>query len=478
MQPKKTIFLTGATGTMGQQGLQQLLDRRERFDLVVLVLPTKKDKSVMAAYRNMPELKIVWGDLTNYEDVLQGVSGADYVLHVGGMVSPMADYNPELTTKVNIGAIQNILKAIKAQPNPDQIKLVYIGSVAQTGDRNPPLHCGRMGDPIKISAFDNYALTKTMAEREVIESGLKYWVSLRQTGILYGKIVGNLDPIMFHEPLNGVFEWVTDVDSGRMLANVCEQEVPEEFWCRIYNVGGGPSFRTVNADFLRMSFQALGIKDFTKVVESNWFATQNFHGQWYEDSEVLEGYLHFRKGSVADFIEDLKKNIPFRLKLAKFVPAFVMKHVVFKPVANKPLGPMHWIKNNQKERIAAFLGSKEHWQAIPSWAHLKFGRPSEKPTRLNHGYDESKSWSELDLNDMMQAAAFRGGKCSSLSMTKGDLTTKLNWECAFGHSFEASPRLVLMGGHWCPDCLPAQGNYDEEAKLNPFFAQVWKNKIV
>ncbi|MCX6309815.1 MAG: NAD(P)-dependent oxidoreductase, partial [Bacteroidia bacterium] len=305
-----------------------------------------------------------------------------------------------------------------------------------------------------------------------------YWVSLRQTGILYGKIVGSLDPILFHEPLNGVFEWVTDVDSGRMLANVCEQEVPEAFWCRIYNVGGGPAFRTVNADFLRMSFLALGIKDFTKVVESNWFATQNFHGQWYEDSEVLEGYLHFRKGSVADFIEDLKKNIPFRLKLAKFVPTFVMKHLVFKSVANKPLGSMHWIKNNHKERIEAYFGSKEKWQAISSWAHLKFEKPTEKPARLHHGYDESKPWSELELNDMKQAATFRGGKCVSLSMLKGDLTTKLYWECAFGHSFEASPKLVLMGGHWCPECLPAPWNYDEEAKRNPFFSLVWNNKIV
>ena len=176
----------------------------------------------MEPYANRAGLKIVWGDLTHFEDVLACVTGADYVLHVGGMVSPMADYHPELTMKVNVGAIQNILKAIRMQPEPDRIKLVYIGSVAQTGDRNAPIHWGRVGDPIRISDFDHYALSKTLAEREVIESGLKYWVSLRQTGILYGNIVRQLDPILFHEPLNGVLEWVTDVDSGRLLANVCE----------------------------------------------------------------------------------------------------------------------------------------------------------------------------------------------------------------------------------------------------------------
>lgn len=471
---KKTIFLTGATGTMGKEGFKQLLNRSDRFNLVVLVLPSKKNKVSMAAYANLLRLKIIWGDLTNYEDVLSCVNEVDYVLHVGGMVSPMADYHPKRTMEVNVGAIQNILQAIKAQPDPDRIKLVYIGSVAQTGDRNPPLHWGRTGDPIQISAFDHYAVSKTLAEREVIESGLNHWVSLRQTGILYGNIVGSLDPIMYHEPLNGVLEWVTDVDSGRLLANICEEDVPEDFWCRVYNIGGGPAFRTVNSEFLDMSFKALGIKNFRKVMESNWFATQNFHGQWYEDSELLENYLHFRQGSMSDFIDALKKSIPFKLKLARFVPAFIMKHFIFKPVANKPLGTLFWIKNDLEERISAFFGSKRKWQDIPSWQQLHPQRPSDEVIRLDHGYDENKPKSTLELDDMQQAAAFRGGKCLSLKMVKGDLKTKLIWECAFGHRFEASPTLVLLGGHWCPDCLPAPWNYSEEAKHNPFFAQAWK----
>ncbi len=74
---------------------------------------------------------------------------------------------------------------------------------------------------------------------------------------------------------------------------------------------------------------------------------------------------------------------------------------------------------------------------------------------------------------MKGAAVFRGGKCCSVHMKKGDLKTKLKWECAFGHQFDASPTLVLLGGHWCPECFPAPWNYDEEARRNPFFAQVW-----
>lgn len=473
MKKKKTVFLTGASGHMGFEGFKQLLKRREHFNIVALVLPTKKDKKIMENYEKEPGVKIIWGDLTNYSDVLQCVRNADYVLHVGGMVSPAADYKPTLTTKVNLEAIRNIIRAIKAQPNPDEIKLVYIGSVAETGDRNSPIHWGRTGDPIKISVYDNYAISKVMAEKEVIESGLKYWVSLRQTGVLYSSMLNNLDPIMFHEPVRGVFEWVTAHDSGRLLANVCEENVPDEFWRRIYNIGGGEKFRTTNYEFMQKSFKALGMKDFRRVVDLNWFATRNFHGQWYEDSDVLEDYLHFRSGSVDDFLNELKKNAPFQFKLAKFVPPFIIKKFVMKPVANKEFGTMYWIKNNINDRISSFFGSKEEWEKILSWEEFMELNPSQKSMRLNHGYDETKPLSELDIYDMKKAAKFRGGECLSESMIKGDLFTKLKWRCAFGHEFEASPALVLLSGHWCPDCLPTPWNYDEEAKRNPFFAQVW-----
>lgn len=473
MKSKKTIFLTGASGNMGHEGFKQLLARRDRFNIVALVLPTERDKQIMSPYEKELGVKLIWGDLTNYEDVLKCVKGTDYVLHVGGMVSPAADYLPELTTKVNIGAVRNIINAIKAQPNKDEIRLIYIGTIAETGDRNPPVHWGRCGDPIKISVYDNYAITKTIAEREVIESDLKYWVSLRQTGVLYSSMLNNLDPIMFHEPINGVFEWVTAKDSGRLLANVCEEEVPDEFWRRIYNIGGGEKYRTTNYEFMQKSFAALGMSDFRKVVDLKWFATRNFHGQWYEDSDILENYLHFRSGSVDDFIKELGENAPYKMKLAKSVPSFIIRKFVIEPVANKELGTMYWIKNNIKDKITAFFGSKEKWERIPAWKQFRVPNPSRKPMCLNHGYDENKPKSELDITDMRQAAEFRGGKCLSESMVKGDLHTKLKWSCAFGHEFEASPVLVLLGGHWCLDCMPAPWNYDEEAKVNPFFAQVW-----
>ena len=44
---KKTIFLTGATGTMGKAGMNELLRYPERYDVRVLARPSRKNKSLL-----------------------------------------------------------------------------------------------------------------------------------------------------------------------------------------------------------------------------------------------------------------------------------------------------------------------------------------------------------------------------------------------------------------------------------------------
>ena len=56
-------------------------------------------------------------------------------------------------------------------------------------------------------------------------------------------------------------------------------------------------------------------------------------------------------------------------------------------------------------------------------------------------------------------------------MDTGNWTNKLKFQCAFGHTFEANPRLVLEG-HWCPERGRTSWNYYERAKADPFFAQI------
>ena len=64
------------------------------------------------------------------------------------------------------------------------------------------------------------------------------------------------------------------------------------------------------------------------------------------------------------------------------------------------------------------------------------------------------------------AAKFRGGELLSKEMEKGNWKKKLSFRCAFGHEFEASPRLILEGGHWCPEWERKSWNYGKRTKVD------------
>jgi len=368
---KTTVFLTGATGNMGWAGFQELYRRRERLNIRILARDSKKNRKMLGRYLSDPAVTIVWGDLTVYEDVLAGVAGSDYVLHVGGMVSPAADYYPEKTLKVNVAAAENVVKAVLAQPNKDQMRVVYIGSVAQYGDRNPPRHWGDADEPQTPAQYDMYALSKIRSEEIFAGAGLKRWVSLRQSGILYPGILKVVNPTAFHVPVGGVLEWATIEDSGRLLAQVCEDWVPEDFWNRAYNISSGEQYRMTNYEFETRLLNGLGLPGPEKVFEPQWFALKNFHGMWYTDADILEDYLHFRANTPIDeYFTSMKSKLPWFYSLAFLAPAWAVK-LFMKPYAfEKGMGTQWWAENDE-DKFLAYYGSREAYDAIKSWDDVR-----------------------------------------------------------------------------------------------------------
>lgn len=373
---KKTVFLTGATGNMGWAGFQELY-KKGKFNIRLLVRDSSKNHKMLDKYKDDPSVTVIWGDLTRYDDVLEGVKGSDYVLHVGGMVSPAADYFPEKTLKVNVTAAENVVKAVLAQPEKDDIRVVYIGSVAQYGDRNYPRHWGDVNAPQTPARYDLYALSKIRSEEIFAKAGLKRWVSLRQSGILYPGILKVLNPTAFHVPVAGVLEWATIEDSGRLLAQVCEDRVPEEFWNRCYNISSGEQYRMTNYEFETRLLNALGLPGPEKVFEPQWFALKNFHGMWYTDADVLEDYLHFRANvPIDEYFASMKSKLPWFYSLAFLAPAWAVK-MFMKPYAfEKGLGTQWWVENDP-DKFEAYFGSREAYEAIKSWDDVR-PRPLEK----------------------------------------------------------------------------------------------------
>ena len=426
MKEEKTrVFLTGATGVMGMAGLKELVRFPEEYEVTVLARDSKRNHEKLSKFEDRG-VKVIWGDLSDEKALREGIHEADIVLHVGGMVSPEADRHPKKTLEVNIGSMQlisRIIKEIETKDPQRTIKIVYIGSVSQYGTKKVPEHWGKVGDKLKAAKFDAYAVSKIIAERVLVESGVKKWVSLRQTWILHPGLLRKAnDPISFHVPIKGVLEWVTVEDSGRLLERVCRKDLPDSFWCNYYNVGGGEAFRLTNLEFERSILKGIGCPPPEKIFEPHWFATDNFHGMWFLDSDNLENILHFRNilDTPGQAVDRMKKSLPFYFKLAPLAPAFAIKKFMKGVACDPELGTLTWLKNGDEEKIAAFWGSKENHAKIESWSRLE-----EKRLCKSCEKQESNISGSSNLREKI---------------------------CERGHVFPTSEALEA-GGHGCPHCL-------------------------
>ena len=482
------VTLLGGSGMLGFETFEVLWSRRGDLRLKLLLRPRPETRARFAPYQAQAEpseLEVVWGDATDYADMRAAISGADYVLDAMALISPVADYNPERSREVNTVGIANVVRAIGEEPDGNaRIKLAYTGTVAMTGERQPPVHWGRVGDPLKPSLFDYYAVTKIAGERLVLESDIERWVSLRVTGIMPGEYKGFFDrpdPLAFHMPLGACLENVTSKDAAVGLANVIGIGDESDFWRGIYNLGGGPGMRARALEFLTAGYGAFGIEDIRKASERAWFATTNFHMQYFVDSGVLNDHLDFWDDTTESWIARVAGSFPPHLKLVRWlarrVPA--VRRVVEKQAyeSNRKLlethrnGTLHWRNHGNTKRLDAFYGGVEAFDAVPGWDEPIPAAPDPdgEPLLLDHGYDETKS--RLDLGDLRGAAEFRGGRCLAEAWD-GDMFTPLAWACAFGHDFEARPNTVLKGGHWCTRCEPPDWDYKRVAARNPFLNQV------
>ena len=486
------VAMTGASGNMGQAVVKETM-ALPYVRLRLLLLDESRERRLSKQWHKAygDRVEIFFGNINNMDDCHTLVAGADYVVNMAAVIPPLADKRPDLAHDANVVGVRNLVTAIAQCPR--QPKLIHISTVAIYGHRNLLHPWGRVGDPLLPSVYDEYGLGKLIGERIVLDSRLDTWVILRQTGMLYERLLmANIaDGLMFHTCFNVPIEWVTDRDSGVLLRNILAEDHATgapDFWRNVYNIGGGAAYRTTGYGTFDMGFAMIG-GSAEKFMRPNWHATRNFHCMWFEDSDVLERRFAFRSQSMAEFWADIQaKNKYFAL--AKLVPPAWISALVFGRLLRDANAPMRWLKDGCEGRIKAFFGSKEAWEAIGTdWDAFAVWCKNQIPehdyaralgpafaadVRLSHGYDESKPDEALSIEDLRQAARFRGGACTASHFAEGDWHAPVGWKCAQGHTFDATPLTVLRAGHWCPHCLrEGRWEYDILAKNNPYYAQVW-----
>ncbi len=297
------VLLTGAFGNVGLSTLKELLSKG--YNVRVFEVYNKKNRKLAKKFKN--RIEIIWGDLRNEEDVNRAVQNQEVIIHLAAIIPPLADANPSLAESVNIGGTKNLLDAIKNQIH--RPKLIFTSSVAVYGDRRyDPLI--KITDALAPSKGDYYAITKITAEKLIRESGVEF-VIFRLTYITsINKL--NMDPLMFHMPLDTSIEICDTKDVGIALVNAVECD---EVWAETFNLAGGKQCRITYREYLNDMMEIFGLG--RNFLPEEGFAEKDFHCG-FMDTAKSQSLLQYQNHTLDDYYKEVRRKIGPK---KHFVPA-------------------------------------------------------------------------------------------------------------------------------------------------------------
>ncbi len=311
----RRILLTGASGTVGKEILGKLCEDLRDAEITVFDIKTSSSTSFFKKFGS--RIKIVYGNISEKNDISGACSDKDLIIHLAAIIPPLADKDPALAKAVNVTGTLNLIGSLK-ELSPNAFFL-YSSSISVYGDRNlnPWI---KVSDPLLPSDRDEYARTKIEAENLIMSSGLR-WSIFRLTAIM-GIDNHKVSELMFHMPLDSCLEIATPGDTARAFINATSKtELIEK---KIFNLSGGEKCRISYRDFLSRSFKIFGLGRLN--FRENSFAGRNFHCGYYEDGDLLEEILDFRRDTLDDYFKMVESNVPLSRKIITMLFRRIIKH--------------------------------------------------------------------------------------------------------------------------------------------------------
>lgn len=114
----KTIFITGGTGFIGSTLAGHLAEQNCIILYDNLTRNSLKDRS----FRNHPNIKLIQGDVLDYESLAKAMQGADIVVHCAAIAGiDTVIKSPTTTMRVNMIGSANVLEAAYRQSRVDRV---------------------------------------------------------------------------------------------------------------------------------------------------------------------------------------------------------------------------------------------------------------------------------------------------------------------------------------------------------------------
>jgi len=149
----QTTLITGAAGFIGSNLAEVLLKRGNKVVCLDNFSTGKREN--IAPFLDLPDFKLIEGDIRCPEDCRKAVEGVDYVLHQAALGSvPRSIKDPVTSNDVNIGGFLNMLVAAR---DAKVKRFIYAASSSTYGDsKTLPKEEETIGKPLSPYAVTKY----------------------------------------------------------------------------------------------------------------------------------------------------------------------------------------------------------------------------------------------------------------------------------------------------------------------------------
>jgi UDP-N-acetylglucosamine/UDP-N-acetylgalactosamine 4-epimerase len=175
-----TVLITGGAGFIGSNLCENLLSHDNRVICLDNFSTGKREN--IAPFLTHPDFKLMEGDIRNFDDCVEAVTGVELVLHQAALGSvPRSLNDPKTTNDVNISGFLNMILAAR---NAGVKRFVYAASSSTYGDSTVlPKVEDQIGMPLSP-----YAVTKYVNELYAHVFGINY--GLECIGLRYFNVFG------------------------------------------------------------------------------------------------------------------------------------------------------------------------------------------------------------------------------------------------------------------------------------------------
>ena len=205
MLNNKKIFITGGTGSWGNELVSQLLKKYNPSEVVIFSRGEHKQVEMNAKFPASKVIKYIIGDVRDKARMLEAMNGMDMVIHLAALKHvPVCENNTWESVLTNIIGTQNVIEC----------------AIANSIDTVVDISTDKAVDP-----FNHYGVTKACAEKMIINASFNYNTKTKFVCIRGGNVLGtngSVIPLFKKQIIESNEITITDPEMTRYLMTTTE----------------------------------------------------------------------------------------------------------------------------------------------------------------------------------------------------------------------------------------------------------------